>query len=74
MEEKQHSSVISSKDKRDYIAFQFQGLITTLDAFEYNHMARILRALFRLYQRMPEDSIMCLNPSACPLRKNKPSQ
>lgn len=43
-------------DARQYIDYQFQGLADTLEAFDFNGMAKVVRAAQNVFQKIEPDS------------------
>ena len=47
--------IIRSTDAKEYINFQFQGLVNTLEQFDYQGMANMVRATHNIFNTsMPE--------------------
>lgn len=48
--------IIRPTDAREYIDFQFDGLATTLEQFDFNTMAKIVRATQAIFNKTNPDS------------------
>ena len=47
-------------DAKEYINFQFQGLVNTLEQFDYSHVASIVRATQTIFDgSMPQQHSKC---------------
>ena len=47
--------VIREIDAKEYINFQFQGLVNTLEQFDYKSMANVVRATHAIFNKTQPD-------------------
>ena len=63
--------VIRPTDAKEYIRFQFEGLATTLDQFDYRGMAQVVRAACMVFDKSTPDCHETVAPDCILLNTDK---
>ena len=63
--------VIRPSDAREYIGFQFEGLATALEQFDYCGVAKVVRATRAVFNHSMPDTHQTINPDCVLLNTEK---
>lgn len=62
--------IIRPVDAKEYINFQFRGLAETLEKFDYQGMATMVRAVHSVFNKSVPDT-HCVQPDCILIEKNQ---
>ncbi|MBQ3696248.1 MAG: hypothetical protein II938_04730 [Alphaproteobacteria bacterium] len=63
--------IIRPVDAKEYIGFQFEGLVETLEQFDYRGVAKVVRATHAVFNQSAPDGHEGVNPDCIFLKADK---